>query len=156
VKLKTERRVRAERLKGGRSGRKWGRRHLITAVVALVVICGGAYAIVLAHSYQSSKPAVNAANDFLNSLETNDVADAYSQLCTATKKQFSEAQFAAYVKAQPGIDSHSSTKVVLSKVSGTNSAIVTEDIKNTGGSSQSRSIVLDKEGGSWLVCGQPY
>jgi type II secretory pathway component PulL len=136
--------------------RRWRARHLVSAVIALIVVCGGAYAIVVWHSYQSSKPAVNAANSFLNSLETNNVADAYTQLCSATKKQFSEAQFATYVKTQPGIDGHSSTSVELSTVNGTASAIVTEDIKNTGGSSQSRSIVLNKENGSWLVCGSPY
>jgi uncharacterized protein DUF4878 len=139
-----------------RPARKWRLRHIVTAVIALVVICGGAYAIVLAHTYQSSKPAVDAANNFLNSVETNNVADAYSQLCAATQKQFTEPEFASYVKGQAGIDGHTSTSVVLSTVNGTDSAIVTEDIKNSGGSSQSRSIVLDKEGGAWLVCGQPY
>jgi type II secretory pathway component PulL len=136
--------------------RRWRVRHLVSAVVAVIVICVGADAFLVWHTNQTSKPAVNAANDFLNSLETNNVADAYTQLCAATKKQFSEAQFTSYVKSQPGIDSHSSTSVELSTVNGVASAIVTEDIKNSGGSSQSRGIVLNKEGGTWLVCGQPY
>jgi hypothetical protein len=156
VKLITERRSRTARVKGDRPARKWRVRHLVTAVIALVVICGGAYAIVLFHTYQSSKPAVSAANSFLNSLETNNVDDAYTQLCAATRKQYTEAAFAAYVKTQPGINGHTNTAVVLSSVNGIDSAIVTEDITNTGGSSQSRSIVLDKENGTWLVCGQPY
>jgi uncharacterized protein DUF4878 len=156
VKLRTERRVRTQRLEAQRPARKWRLRHLVTAVVALVVICGGAYAIVLVHSYQSSKPPVDAANAFLNSLETNNVDDAYTQLCPATQKQFTESAFAAFVKGQPGIAGHTSSAVTLNTVNGTDSAIVTENIKNTGGSSQSRSIVLTKEGGTWLVCGQPY
>jgi hypothetical protein len=147
---------RKRRDKTDRPVRKWRRKHLLTALIVLVVLCGGAYAIVVAHSYQSSKPAVNAANNFLNSIETNNVDDAYSQLCAATQKQFTEPEFASYVKGQPGIDGHTSTSVVLSNVNGTDSAIVTEDIKSTTGSSQSRSIVLNKEGGAWLVCGQPY
>ena len=157
MKLRTERRTRTERLKADRPAPKWLRkRTLITAVIALAVICGGAYAIVVAHTYTSSKPAVNAANDFLNSLETNNVDDAYTSLCSATQKQFTEPEFASYVKGQPGIDSHSSTAVVLSTVNGTDSAIVTENIKTTSGSTQSHDIVLTKEGGTWLVCGQPY
>jgi hypothetical protein len=136
--------------------RRWRTRHLVAAIVAVVVIAVIAYVVVIVHTYQSSKPAVDAANTFLNSLETNSVDDAYTQLCPATQKQFTEAQFAAYVKAQPGISGHASTSVELSTVSGTDSAIVTENIRNTGGSSQSRSIVLNKVGGAWLICGQPY
>jgi hypothetical protein len=136
--------------------RRWRVRHLVSAVIAVVVICVGADVLVVWHANRASKPAVNAANEFLNSLETNNVADAYTQLCTATKKQFTEDQFATYVKSQPGIEGHASTAVELSTVNGTASAIVTENIKNSGGSSQSRSIVLNKEGGAWLVCGQPY
>jgi hypothetical protein len=146
----------ANSVKADRPARRWATRRMIAALVSIVVAGVIAYVIVVVHSYESSKPAVDSANSFLNSLETNNVADAYTQLCPATRKQFNETQFASFVKSQPGIDGHASTSVVLSNVNGTDSAIVTEDIKNTGGSSQSRSIVLTKQGGAWLVCGQPY
>ena len=141
---------------GTRKSRRLRTRHLVALIVSLVVICGGAYAIVVYHTYASTKPAVEAANTFLNSLETNNVADAYTQLCSETRKQFTEAQFAAYVKSQPGIDGHSSTSAELNSVNGQDTAIVTEDIKDSGGSTQTRGIVVAHEGGTWLVCGQPY
>jgi len=139
-----------------RRNRRWRRRHLVTAVVSFVVICAAAYAVVVWHTYQNTKPAVDAANTFLNSIETGNVTDAYDQLCAPTRKQFSATQFSAYVKSQPGIAGHASTSVDMSTVDGVDSAIVTENITTTSGSSQSRSIVVDHEDGAWLVCGQPY
>ncbi len=138
---------------------RWGRlrvRHLVTIIVAVAVICGASYGILLYHTNASTKAPVAAANDFLNSIETNSDADAYLQLCPATKKQFTEAQFAAYVKAQPELESHSNRSVELSTVGGVQSAIVVENVKNASGDDQTRSIVLNKVGSDWMVCGQPY
>ena len=136
--------------------RRWRLKHLITLVVAIAVVCGASYSIVLYHSYKAGKPPVEAANTFLDALETKSNASAYLMLCPATKRQFSQDKFNTYVKDQPAFDDHSSTAVSLSTVDGVDSAIVTEKIKNSSGSSSSRSIVLSKEGGKWLVCGQPY
>jgi len=139
-----------------RRTRRWRTRHLVSALVTLAVVCGIAYAVVLVHTYRSSKPAVDAANTFLNSLETNNVDDAYQQLCDATRKQYTEDRFAAYVKAQPGIAGHSSTAVDMSTVNGVANAVVTEDIRTDGGTSIVRSIVVTQSGNNWYVCGQPY
>jgi hypothetical protein len=136
--------------------RRLGTRHLVAAVIAVIIVCGAAYAIVVIRNYSESKAPVAAADGFLNSLEVNGVDDAYNQLCPATRKDYTETQFAAYVKKQPGIDDHHSTKVELSTVDGVDSAVVTENLSESGGSTESHAIVLDKISGDWLVCGQPY
>jgi predicted negative regulator of RcsB-dependent stress response len=139
-----------------KAGRRWRLRHLIGVVVLGVVLCGGGFGYEVYRQNQEGKAPTEAAEAFLNSIESNSPSDAYLQLCAATKKQYTPAQFTAYVKAQPEIDSHSAIAVQLSTVNGVRSAIVTESIKNSSGSTDSHGIVLSNEGGTWLVCGQPY
>ncbi len=146
-------RIKAER---ARAERKWRLRHLIYAIVIITVICGGGWGYVIYRTNQEGKAPTEAAEKFLSALQTNSPADAYLQLCAATKKQYTESSFADYVKAQPQITAHKAVSVDLSTVNGQRSAVVTENITTGSGSATSRSIVLTSEGGDWLVCGQPY
>lgn len=131
-------------------------KHMISLVVSLLIVCGASYAIVLYHTYHSGKAPTAAAEKFMDSIQTKSVADAYLQLCTATKGQFSETQFATFVAAQPAVTAHKAKSVVLSRVDGVDSAIVVEEITTGSGSTVSRSVVVTDQGGQWLVCGQPY
>lgn len=126
-------------------------------IVAIIAI--GCTLLVVYSTYrdvQNKKAPEREANAFLNSLQVNGVADAYTQLCSATKKDFSETAFAAYVKKQPAISDHTVVSTDVRNVNGVSSAIVVVKLVEGGGTHETHSLVLLDEGGSWLVCGQPY
>lgn len=139
-----------------KSPRRFGRRHLIGAVVIAVLVCGGLGYGVVYRQNQEGKAPTEAADAFLNALQAKSPADAYLRLCSATKKQFSMARFVAYVQAQPQIESHHAKSVTVNTVDGVRSAVVLEDVTSAGGSDLARGIVVDRENGNWLICGQPY
>ena len=146
------RRDKAER----KAERKWRLKHLIAALVVIGVICVAGWGYVVYTQNRDGKAPTAAAESFLNAVETNSPAEAYLQLCAATKKQFSQSAFAAYIASQPKVLSHSATSVETNTVDGVKGAVVTEDIRNDSGADAKHSIVLTDEGGTWLVCGQPY
>ena len=126
-------------------------------IVALIAV--GCSALVIYSTYrdgQNKKAPERAANEFLNSLQVGGAADAYTQLCDATKQDYTEAQFADYVKKQPEIASHSIVSTDVRTVNGVTSAVVTVKIVETGGSHETHSVVLADQDDKWLVCGQPY
>jgi exopolysaccharide biosynthesis protein len=131
-------------------------RTLLFCVVIIVVVCVAAIGYNAYQTVKTVKAPEDAATAFLNDIETNSVADAYNQLCSSTKSDFTQAEFAAYVKKQPGIKNHSTVSGKLRKVNGVTSAIIVEDILHSGGTDEKHSIVLQHSGDRWLVCGQPY
>jgi len=138
---------------------KTERRVLRSFVMIVAIIAVGCSLLVGYSTYrdqQNKKAPERAGNAFLNSLETGGVADAYTQLCSATKKDFSESEFAAYVKQQPAIKSHSPVSTDVRTVNGVTSAVVVMTLVEAGGSHETHSLVLADQSGTWLVCGQPY
>jgi hypothetical protein len=131
-------------------------RSLILIVAIIAVSCGLLVGFSQYRDSQNKKAPERAANEFLSALEIGSVADAYTQLCDATKKDFSEARFADYVKAQPGIKAHKVASIDLRTVNGASSAVVIVSITQTGGSHETHSLVLADQDDTWLVCGQPY
>jgi hypothetical protein len=131
-------------------------RSLTLIVVIVVITCGSVFGYVVYRAQQSDKAPQDATQTFLNALQTNSYADAYDQLCASTKSQFTEDRFTTFAKAQSGIVSHTPTKTDIRSVNGVTSAIVTESILHSGGTHETRQIILLKSGTQWNVCGQPY
>jgi len=100
-------------------------------------------------------PPREATEAFIRDLQNGDAASAYGKLCTATRSAVTQDRFAEMVSNRRP----SSLKVVATNVSNFNgkvSATVTANLTYSDGFTDRHDFHLQREGGAWKVCGNPY
>jgi hypothetical protein len=135
------------------------KRLLIIGAVVLVVCCGGAAAASFGiyRWYNSAAgPAQDTTDSFLGDLERGDTAKAYSMLCPSMRARLSERSFGNYVAAQSKLRSHKIVATSVSNVNGRQGALVTVDLVREGGGPDRHVVQLQREDGTWYVCGEPF
>jgi hypothetical protein len=130
---------------------------IIVGIVAVVCCAGGITAGVLAvRAGDLANSAVRDAGDaFINDLQANNYSEAYGRMCASLHDQFTLDQFTQQVQSRPHIRSHRVTSTSVANVNGRTTGLVDADLARDGGTSDSSSFTLTKEGGVWKVCSQP-
>ncbi|MBO0867867.1 MAG: hypothetical protein J2P15_04825 [Micromonosporaceae bacterium] len=132
---------------------------LIIVGVVLVVCCAGGiaggYAIYRGVN-AATGPARDTVNTFLGDLEGGNTAGAYAYLCGSTRQKYTTDAFTAVLGQRPKLVSHSITGTSVNNVNGTVSASVSARLSFVDGSSDLHVFILNKEGGGWRICGDPY
>ncbi len=131
---------------------------LVVLAGLLVLCCAGAVigGLVFYHAATDVGPAQSATRSFVRDLESGDATDAYSRLCPSTKKAFPPAVFESLVQSQPRITGYRVVSGSVNNVNGSSTATVVVDLHLASGRTERHSFLLTKDGGKWLVCGDPY
>src|SRR5262249_38629148 len=129
------------------------RRRSTTRIVLIVVgvlslLCCGLFAVgafgftVL---FNTTRPATDAADEFLKHVQAGDTSDAYASLCAATRGRFTQATFDQTVHNRP-ISSYSITSTSVATVNGVASASVSAQVRYADGGQGAHDVPLVKEG----------
>ncbi|GAA1830145.1 hypothetical protein GCM10009682_56170 [Luedemannella flava] len=131
---------------------------VIIAIVAVVVLCGGAigtgiYFIVRAVD-DATQPMRDAATGYLDDLKARNYETAYGRLCQRTRGHFSQAEFVSAVSARP-VSDYTVTGFNVANRNGLVDGNVTVRWTETDGTSVTHIIPMVQEGDTWRVCGDP-
>jgi hypothetical protein len=129
---------------------------LAVAFVLAVCCCGGlgAGGYLFFHKITTANaPIRDAADAFLDDLESGDYAAAYDRLCMSTQERFSREAFG---KAAWPLRAHHIDQVRITNDKGRLGGRVTATLVGTNGSPRTRTIDLRSDSGAWKVCGSPY
>ena len=133
-------------------------RIVLIVIGVLAVLCCGVF-VAAAFGFNvllnTTRPAREAADEFLKRVQSGDTSSAYASLCAPTRGRFTEAAFDQTIHNRP-FSSYSIVMTSVATVNGVPSASVSVKLRYADGSSDNHEVPLVKENDEWHVCGQPY
>ncbi|MFF5290672.1 Rv0361 family membrane protein [Paractinoplanes globisporus] len=131
---------------------------IIVGAVLALCCCGavvGGFAL-----FKTAKNAVGPVQDsadaFVSDLESGNTAAAYASLCPQARSAFTAAQFDQIVGTRPKITSHDIVSAFVRNINGKTTASADAQLRYADGSSETHTLVMVKDSGTWRVCGNPY
>ena len=100
-------------------------------------------------------PVRDTTNAFVDDLQNTRFADAYGRLCTTLRSLLTLDQFTQEVRAEPAIHDHQLKSVHVASVDGQTTAQVGTQLTRDGGTVDTETFALTKQGGDWTMCSKP-